>query len=523
MERASWSWAVFVLGATVASVVARADAPSPVALENTRPGDGGWRLDRPASPGELEAYLDQPSVNRGEAVEVHARADALHALDWALYRMGFYGGAEGRRVAEGGPVTVGPQPTPAAAPGTGLVACDWPVTFTVQTDPGWTSGVHLLVLTRDDGVQTYAIFVLRDDARKGAAVLQASFMTYQAYNAWGGRSAYSGFAPELSYDRPFAEGYGAGQYFLFEHDLVRWIEARGYDVTYATDLDVDRDPELLAGQRIFLSVGHDEYWTRAAREHVEAALASGVSAAFLSSNAVYWHARLEPSRADPARLRRTQVCYKALAAWDPLAGTPLVTVQFRDPRLAWPENALVGVMYAGRMDPALPAAWVVRDAGHWLYDGTGLRDGDRLQGIVGYEIDRRSSNGQTPAGLDVVAQSPVVLADGTAGTHEAAVHVRPSGAFVFATGTNDWTWGLSRPGVADERIGRMMDNVLGRAGLRPTTAQGGVLPSRPLSGGGATPGGYRHSGGCAAGGGAAWALLAPVIFGALRRLRPRSA
>lgn len=232
---------------------------------------------------------------------MHARADGAHTLTWTLYRMGFYGGAEARGVASGGPVPVGVQPTAAAAPGTGLVACGWPVTFSVPTDPGRTSGVHLLLLTRDDGPQTYASFVLRDDGRKGAAVFQASFMTYQAYNAWGGRSSYSGFAPELSSDRPFAEGNGAGQYFLFEHDLVRWLEAGGYDVTYVTDLDVDRDGGLLAAQRI-LSVGHDEYWTRAAREHVEAALAAGVNVAAARRSATR-RSRIRTAARHPARDR----------------------------------------------------------------------------------------------------------------------------------------------------------------------------------------------------------------------------
>lgn len=492
-----------------------AGGPSPVAVENALPGDAGWRITHPATSDQLEAYLSEPSLQHGETVHVHARADGAHTLSWALYRMGFYGGAEGRRIATGGPVPVGVQATPAAAAGTGLVACAWPVTFTVPTDPAWTSGVHLLVLTRDDGLQTYAIFVLRDDARRGAALFQASFMTYQAYNPWGGRSSYAGFAPEISFDRPFAEGQGAGQYFRFEHDLVRWLESRGYDVSYVTDVDVDRDGSLLAGQRIFLAVGHDEYWTRAAREHVEAALAAGVNAAFLSSDAVYWQARLEPSRSEPDRLRRTQVCYKALADQDPLAGTPLVTVQFRDPRLAWPENALIGVMYAGRLDPAAPAGWVVADAGHWLYAGTGARDGDRIPGIVGYEIDRTASNGQTPPGTEVVAHSPVALADGSPGVHEAAVHVRASGAFVFAAGTNEWTWGLSRPGVADPRVQRMMENVLGRAGLAPTEIAPAFSP--PQGSGAGAPSSPRATG-CASGVAGGWAALAALAL-ALRARR----
>jgi hypothetical protein len=516
----SWLVLLLVFGAAGATGAARAAGPSAIALENALPGDPGWKLVQRATGAQLEAYASAASVNHGEAVQVHARADGAHTLTWAVYRMGWYDGAEGRKVATGGPVAVGPQPTPVAASATGLLACAWPATFTVQTAPAWTSGVHLVVLTRDDGLQTYAIFVVRDDARRGAAVFQASFTTYQAYNRWGGRSAYGGFAPEISYDRPFAEGDGSGQYFRWEHDFIRWAEARGYDLVYVTGLDMDRDPTLLDGQRIFLSVGHDEYWTRASREHLEAALAKGVNAAFLSSNAIYWHVRLEPSRADPARLRRTQVCYKTLSAEDPMVGTPLVTVTFRDPQLDWPENAVIGVMYSGWNDVAVPAMpWVVRNAAHWVYEGTGVKDGDAIPGIVGYEIDRVSDNGRSPAGLVVLARSPYPMADGNTGTQEAAVHVRPSGAFVFATGSNDFSWGLSRPGVVDARVQRMMENVLGRAGLAPTEV---APPSNPP--GGSAAAGTTGSGGCASGGeGALGALGLVAVVEAVSRARRRRA
>jgi hypothetical protein len=444
---------------------AAARAQSPVALENQLPGDSGWRLTRRAGRGQLEAYASAASVNHGDTVSIQVRADAPHTVTWKLYRMGWYGGAEGRLVASGGPVPVGAQTIPAPAAGTGLVECAWPTTFTIATAATWTSGVHVLAVTRDDGPQAYAIFVVRADERKGAAVLQASFSTYQAYNAWGGRSLYVGPAQEVSYDRPFAEGNGAGQYFRFEHDFVKWAEARGYDLVYVTNLDVDRDPALLLGQRLFLSVGHDEYWTRAAREHLEGAIASGVSAAFFSGNAVFWQIRLEPSRREPARAARTQVCYKAQSARDPLRGTPLETVQFRDPRLAWPENALLGVMYSAWL--LVDSAWVVRRADHWLYEGTGVREGDAIPAIVGYETDRSFGNGRAPASLELVAGSPVTNVEGRPDSHEAAVSVAPSGAFVFAAGTIQWAWGLSRAGIADARVQRMTENVFRRAGLEP--------------------------------------------------------
>lgn len=470
-------------GPWIALVSALAALPAPalpasaISAENALPGDSSWRLVQRAAPGELEAYASAASVNHGEPISIHARSDAPHTVRWRVYRMGWYGGREARLLAAGGPVPVVPQPVPAPAAGTGLVECAWPETFTVATGPGWTSGVHLVVLTRDDGPQTWAIFVVRDDERKGAAVVQASFTTYQAYNPWGGTSLYvGGPAQEVSFDRPFAEGNGAGQYFRYEHELVKWAEARGFDLVYVTDLDLDRDPSLLGGQKLFLSVGHDEYWTRGARDALEAAIAGGLSAAFLSANSVYWQIRLEPSRRDPTRPRRTQVCYKAQApARDPLRGTPDETVQFRDPRLARPENALLGVMYSAWL--LVDAAWVVTGADAWIYEGTGLADGDAIPGIVGYETDRTFANGATPVGTRVLAHSPVVNVEGRPDWHEAALRETPAGGFVFSTGTIEWAWGLAREGVADPRVQRITENVLLRAGLVPGTDAGGPAAS----------------------------------------------
>ena len=47
----------------------------------------------------------------------------------------------------------------------------------------------------------------------------------------------------------------------WEYPMVRFMEREGYDVSYATNVDVDRDPDRVARHRAFLSVGHDEYWS----------------------------------------------------------------------------------------------------------------------------------------------------------------------------------------------------------------------------------------------------------------------
>ena len=73
--------------------------------------------------------------------------------------------------------------------------------------------------------------------------------------------------------------------------MIRFLEANGYDVAYTTGVDVAfRDGEL-DGHNLFISVGHDEYWSGAQRQAVTAARDRGLHLAFLSGNEVYWKTR----------------------------------------------------------------------------------------------------------------------------------------------------------------------------------------------------------------------------------------
>jgi len=463
---------------------------NPIAAENQLPGTADWHLNWWAGPHVLEAYAGEVSVEHGEAVDIHVSTDAPQGIHWELFRMGYYQGL-GARLVTSGDSTASPQILPAANATTGLIECRWPTTFTIQTQPSWTSGVYVVRLTRADGPQQYATFVVRADEHKGAAVFQASVTTYQAYNDWGGESLYvdralglaGGHAREVSFNRPYTQGGGLGEFNRYEMYLVQWAEARGYDLTYLTDVDLDRDPSLLTGQKLFMSVGHDEYWSHNQRAAVEAAIAHGVNAAFFSGNAVYWQIRLEPSRAD-GTARRTEVCWKDDSNHgDPLYGQPTTTVMFREQPVGNPETSLMGVMYdAWQLSDS---AWVVQNASNWVYAGTGVHDGDTIPLIVGYESDHIWNNGQTPSGLVTLSGEPALMQDGSPSTHNAALHTVGSGAFVFAAGSIQYTWGLAKPGIADARVQRMTANVLEHAGLVSSGAGesfgAGTWPTADLS------------------------------------------
>ncbi len=160
----------------------------------------------------------------------------------------------------------------------------------------------------DTGGASHIVFIVRDDASSSDILFQTADTTWQAYNTWGGNSLYTGSGPgpaagrraayKVSYNRPFnTREVDGGQDWLFnaEYPMVRWLEANGYDVSYFTGVDSDRLGSLIQNHKVFLSVGHDEYWSGQQRANVEAARDAGVHLAFFSGNEVFWKTRWENS------------------------------------------------------------------------------------------------------------------------------------------------------------------------------------------------------------------------------------
>ena len=133
--------------------------------------------------------------------------------------------------------------------------------------------------------------------------------------------------------------------------MIRFLEANGYDVSYITGVDTDRRGALLRNHKVFLSVGHDEYWSGAQRANVEAARDAGVNLAFFTGNEVFWKTRWEPSSdGGHGTPYRTLVSYKETHAHaqdrpgrvDRHLARPALQPAGR--RRARPENALTGTL-----------------------------------------------------------------------------------------------------------------------------------------------------------------------------------
>jgi hypothetical protein len=425
---------------------------SPIQRENAKPGTSEWKLTNAAyGSGAIEGYASLTSVNRGGRIKFFVNTTApTFTVD--IFRMGAYGGLGGRRMMNTVTLAGRKQVIPPPDSTTGLVECNWLDPYVLDipnsADPtDWMSGIYLVKLTESIGrKQQYIIFAVRDDGRLSDLIMAQTVNTYQAYNRWGGKSLYGTLANpsdtankavKVSFDRPyyFDPGQGASSFFSWEFGMVQFLEAEGYDVTYATNVDVDEDPTLLASHKAFLSVGHDEYWSWAMRDHVERARDAGISLGFFSGNTSYWQVRYENSVVNnlPAR---TLVSYKSAWAQDPITPDYLKTNEFRNPPVNRPEDAMIGVMYVTQARPAL----TIEDASHWVFTGTGLKNGDRVLNadgtpFLGYEVD--SMNVTSPANTRRLAHSPATAAN--ADFSDMTIYRAPSGATVFATGSIGWS------------------------------------------------------------------------------------
>ena len=446
--------------------------PRPDPPENERGGTTDWLLVKvqPVEAGGRDDVFRRRRRSRGSApapasagrtADVFVSTDPPARYRADVYRMGYYGGKGGRHVRTVGPLEGKAQPTPSDGP-KDLIECRWEPGITLDIPADWPSGVYLGKLTKlDDGLQAYVVFIVRDD-RPADLLFQCSDLTWQAYNRWPAwRSLYDWKGnkwhtdvgdrrrlrpPVLALLQRPALGFnpltnGSGEFLLWEFPLAFWLEKEGYDVTYISNLDTHADPDGLLRAKGFLSVGHDEYWTREMFDNVRRARDAGVGLAFLSGNSVYHRIDLSPG--GDGRPHRVFGRVEQFADEQELMGATSYGVGMGD--------------------------WVCRKPDHWLFAGTGMKEGDRIPQLVGWEyhgfpIQRGGRPRRGRHGRDEADGGPALRRD---------VYTAPKGNVVFNAATCWWSMVLSKPpgfenppnkdfSRDDPRVQRMTKNLLDR-------------------------------------------------------------
>jgi hypothetical protein len=480
----------------------------------------------------LEGYCWPQSVLPGEPVGLHVSSSGPFGVEVARE------GAPREVVWSADAVAGSEHPIPPTASADG---CGWPAALEIPVGEDWRSGFYSVRLTAGDA-EADAFLVVRP-THPAPILLVLSATTSAAYNDWGGQSLYTG-GTHVSFERPLARGFlrkpepaerkaeavpdrealgyfawaeehdvspwsGGAGWWTWERPFVAWAEASGYEIDLAVSQDLERHPEVLEGHRLFLSVGHDEYWSWGMRDSVEAFVADGGNAAFFTGNTCWWQVRFDGDA-------RGMTCFKYRAGEDPVLGTDeehLLTSSWSDQRVGRPEAAMTGLSFSrggysryGLGVPNASGAFTVWQPDHWAFEETELRYGDALglaDAIVGYEVDgcelalddglpAPTHDDGAPATLEVLATAPArlwsqeeqpsryehepgelehvgmaVFGEGWEAQRHRIEHNHavlgcftvPGGGTVFNAGCTDWTYGIEG---ADPVVRRITHNVLDR-------------------------------------------------------------
>ncbi len=435
----------------------------PIRTENSKPGTTDWlltntRVDPPTqyrSPW-IEGYCSRTSVRPAETIEFKVSTNPSSSFTIDVYRLGYYGGKGGRHVEKLGPFQGAPQPDPPVGEER-LRECRWDTAASLTIPADWTSGVYLGKLTEErQKLQSYVIVIVRDE-RKCDFLFQCSDTTWAAYNHWpdfwslyddpdvSGHNWYTGPGVRVSFDRPYGKyrqifdaplSQGSGEFLLWEFPLAFWMEQHGYDVSYISNLDTHTDAAGLRRAKAFLSVGHDEYWSLAMYDHVKAAIEAGVNAAFFSGNSVDGVLEILPNAAGQP--------HRTIGRIGKFGG-PHAESDRREKK-PWkrhgPDPALL--MGARTTDPANGGAdWTCVNEKHWLFEGTGMKNGDSIPGLVGWEHHGHPAKID---GMEVLARGPVYSGKRPQNVeYTATMYPCPKGNWVFNASTIWWSDGLSEP------------------------------------------------------------------------------
>jgi hypothetical protein len=475
---------------------ASAKSATLIADENRKPGTLDWqltrvRLDKLAGvrASTIEGFCSKQSVFAGEALHIFVSTSPAAKFSIEIFRTGFYGGRGARLMTALGPFDGKKQPDPVMGEER-LMECQWEPSTTLTIPQDWPSGVYLGRLTTvPEGAdkpywQSFVVFIVRD-TRQADILFQCSDNTWQAYNKWpestslytDPRGAHAR-GVKASFDRPYGkyvqiyenpQSIGSGEWLCFEFPLAYWLEEHGYDVTYCSNSDC-LDAAQITRCKTFISAGHDEYWDLRQYDAVRSAIESGVNALWLSGNACFAVSPLGPSSdGREKRIIERVGHFAGLTDAEVAKEEKVFTKEYK--RVGPDESLLIGarsvVPFNGGGD------WTCTRPDHWIFEGTGMKKGDSIPGLVGWEHHGAPAN---IPGNEVVAEGLVWAGGVNPSRYTATIFPGPKKNFVFNAATIFWSQGLSsppghmlpwshwsRPHGPDERVQRIMQNLLKRA------------------------------------------------------------
>jgi hypothetical protein len=255
---------------------------------------------------------------------------------------------------------------------------------------------------------------------------------------------YCGPNTQVSWDRPYGKycqvvnaplSQGSGEFLLWEFPLAYWMEKAGYDVSYISNVDTHADPAGLMRAKAFISVGHDEYWSRAMYDNMLDAVGKGLNVAFFSGDICWGLIPFLPSSRGHQHRIITRV-----GKFGPINESDTRASEYHLFKETAPsEGMLIG---ASSTLPVVGVAdWICCDEKNWIFADCGMKNGDRIKNLVGWEW---MGTPAPIADLSVVAKG-IVKVKGEQGEYASTIYPGPKDNWVFNAATIWWANGLSAP------------------------------------------------------------------------------
>ena len=362
------------------------------------------------------------------------------------------------------------------------------------------SGLYYVQVRDDAGRTTAFPWIVSPTSPSAEIAVLASNITWNAYNDFGGRSNYvtANRLPDvpvinphqesqwfrdtgarwwthddydaLSFDRPEPinaispneEALDPLRRFGTEHvapgewRFLAWLEREGFAYDFYAETQLHAGALDLSAYRVLILSTHPEYWSREMYERVKAwVYAEGGRLMYLGGNGINCSVELSGAP-DAMRVRNTD-----LSEWLPNRSVTGSGVDLPDRfgRVVEPESRLLGVgsSLTGVMTSA---PYKVIKSRHWVFEGTGLKDGDLFGeanqlaympgGASGHETDKIDTD--SPASVELLAKGT----NPNEGGAEITYYQTPSSGAVFSVGSI--TWGQSI--LIDDNVSRVTANVI---------------------------------------------------------------
>ena len=297
--------------------------------ENVAPAqvlDGSFLVQGGFGTSYLEGYAGVQSIVAGQSLQFYVGATETFNVKFERLHAHFDASGMPNEVV-GDVVSVDPNPH---APIRRMIPIDaylgagWdkgelnltlPGDFVLPDSTGWQSGIYAAHLT-SSLMDTYIPFVIKPAANghHNHFAVMVNTNTWNAYNGWGGHSAYDLTSDQNGYGPiPFDLGFGALSFLrpnpvampnanehLLQGELWinSWLENDGYQLDYYTDYDLHfgingldhLDPGTLRYDALILNT-HPEYYSTQEKAHLKAYLdgdaVSGGSLIYLGGNGVF--------------------------------------------------------------------------------------------------------------------------------------------------------------------------------------------------------------------------------------------